>query len=49
MKFNVSLDIVYNEKITTQQIKKLLEKQKGIEVVIIIREPQILNTQLKNY
>jgi hypothetical protein len=47
MKFDVSLDIVYNEKTTIHQIKKLLEKTKGIETVLITREPQVLNTQLR--
>jgi hypothetical protein len=47
MKFDASIDIVYNQKTTFQQIKKLLEKQEGIEAVITTREPRVLNTQLK--
>ena len=48
MKFDISLDIIYNEKTTIQQIKKHLEKHTGIEAVITTREPRVLNTQLKN-
>lgn len=47
MKFDVSLDIVYNDKTTIQQIKKILEKQKGVEVVLITRQPRTLNTAIK--
>lgn len=47
MKFDVSLDIVYNDKTTIQKIKSILEKQKGVETVIIFREPRALNTQMR--
>lgn len=47
IKFDASLDIIYNEKITIQKIKKILEEQVGIETVIIFREPRVMNTQMK--